>query len=261
MDFDSLLNGRAVSPGVYTIDFPDGWKQGRGLFGGLVIGALVRQAEHHAQAVDRQARSVTAELVGPAQAGPTEIRVRTLRAGNAVSTIAAELIQAGETFAHAVVVFGATRPVDADFSEAMPPEAPAWQSLEPFPPDVPFVPEFAKNFEFRNVGPAPYSAGLEALASGWVRPRTCSRASAAYVVAQADAWWPSFFTRMSSPRPIGTIAFSLQLTGALPEGDAPLFHRGRTTICHAGYATEQRELWTETGKLVSLNQQTIAIIK
>ncbi len=261
MDLEALFCSRKVGEGQYSIDFPEGWRQGRGLFGGLVIGALVRAAEQHVASTERLVRSVTAELAGPTAAGPAEIRVRTLRAGNAVSTLAVELAQAGEISAHAVVVLGAARNVAADFDETEPPLLQPWQAIDPFPPGVPMIPEFANHFEFRNVGPAPFSGGDSAVASGWIRPRVCSVRSAAYVVAEADAWWPSFFTRMSAPRPIGTIAFALELCSELPEGDAPLFHRGRTTVSRAGYAVEQRELWSEAGTLVALNQQTIAIIK
>lgn len=260
MDLEALFCSRKVGEGHYAIELPEGWRQGRGLFGGLVIGALVRAAEQHAGTAERRVRSVTAELAGPTAAGAAELRVRTLRAGNAVSTLAVELAQAGEVSAHAVVVLGAARNVGADFDESEPPLLQPWQALEPLPPGV-MIPEFANNFEFRNVGPAPFSGGDSAVASGWVRPRECSVRSAAYLVAQADAWWPSFFTRMEAPRPIGTIAFALELCGELPASDAPLFHRGRTTVSRAGYAVEQRELWSETGELVALNQQTIAVIK
>lgn len=260
MDLESLFSSSKVSDGVYALELPEGWKQGRGLFGGLVIGVLVRAAEQHGGSADRQVRSVTAELVGPTVSGPAEIRVRTLRAGSAVSTVAVELAQ-GEVSAHAVVVLGAARTAGTDFADAEPPKSPPWQSLEPFSPDMPLSPEFARHFEFRNVGPAPYSGGDEALAMGWVRPRACSLRSAAYVAAQADVWWPSFFTRMEAPRPIGTIAFALQICGEIPQSDAPLLHRGRTTVSRGGYAVEQRELWSESGQLVALNQQTIAIIK
>jgi acyl-CoA thioesterase len=261
MDQDALFDSRVTDAGRRAIDFPEGWKQGRGLFGGLVIGALVRAAEEHVGTPERRVRSVTAELAGPASPGPGEIAVRVIRAGNAVTTVAAELLQEGGAVAHAVVVLGAPRPVDLSFVEATPPEAPPWRSLEPLPPDIPFVPEFAKNYEFRNVGPAPFSSHAEALAVGWIRPRKCSRRSAAYLVGQADAWWPSFFSRMREPRPIGTIAFSMQVGRDLPDDDAPLLHRGRTIVAQGGYAVELRELWSERGDLVASNQQTFAIIK
>ena len=260
MDLESLFVSRKIADGSYAIEFPEGWKQGRGLFGGLVIGALVRAAEQHAGTTDRQVRSVTAELVGPTAPGPAELRARTLRAGSAVSTVAVELVQ-GEVSAHAVVVLGSARTVGTDFTELAPPEAPSWREIEPFPPNVPMAPDFAQHFEFRNVGPIAFTGGDEALACGWVRPRECSVRSASYIAAQADVWWPSFFARMDMPRPIGTISFALHLCGEIPESDAPLLHRGRTTVSRAGYAVEQRELWGEDGRLVALNQQTIAIIK
>lgn len=52
----------------FEANFPDGWQQGRGLFGGLVTAALVRALE--ATAGGRVLRSLTSELCGPVRPGP-----------------------------------------------------------------------------------------------------------------------------------------------------------------------------------------------
>ena len=42
---------------------------------------------------------------------------------------------------------------------------------------------------------------------------------------------------------------------------APWFHRARLAAATDGYVVEFRELWSHTGKLLALNQQTFVIIK
>ena len=42
--------------------------------------------------------------------------------------------------------------------------------------------------------------------------------------------------------------------------EAPLFYRATDVSIRGGYAVEFRELWAPDGRLVALNQQTIALI-
>jgi hypothetical protein len=132
------------------------------------------------------------------------------------------------------------------------------------PVGLPFVPEFAQHFEYRVTGPFPFSGGSEPVASGWIRARAPSPTiGAAELVALADAWWPAAFSIEQTKRPIATVAFTLQsLLGdrELP-GDRPLHHRARAVASRDGFFVEQRELWTEAGELVALNQQTFVWIR
>jgi hypothetical protein len=82
-------------------------------------------------------------------------------------------------------------------------------------------------------------------------------------VALADAWWPAGIATEAGPRPIGTIAFTLQMFAPrepLDPGE-PLFHRARALAAQGGFVVEQRELWTSRGELVALNQQTFVWIR
>jgi hypothetical protein len=68
---------------------------------------------------------------------------------------------------------------------------------------------------------------------------------------------------MTAPRPMATLAFTLQIVAdldALPPGE-PLFHRATAVAAREGYSVEMRELWTKAGALVALNQQTFVAIK
>jgi hypothetical protein len=69
--------------------------------------------------------------------------------------------------------------------------------------------------------------------------------------------------RNTHPRPLATIAYSLELLGELAgvAPDAPLAYRGTVPVCRDGYFVETRELWTAGGTLVARNHQTFAIIR
>lgn len=248
----------------FRAEIPDGWQQGRGAFGGLVLGQMTRAIEEVEASRERALRSLTAEILAPVLPGSIELRVERLRAGTGVSTLAARAVQKGDVVAHAVAVLGRARAGDADHLDLAPPAMKPWRDVPVVPIGAPFGPVFAQHFEYRPTGPAPFSRGERAVASGWVRPREPGPArDAAYVVALADAWWPAIYARLSEPRPTATIAFTLELVGDC-EGladDAPLFHTAEGLVARDGYSVELRQLWGEDGRIVALNQQTFAVIR
>jgi acyl-CoA thioesterase len=255
----------------YQLDVIDGWRMGRGAFGGLVIAALVNAIEQRIADPARRVRSVTAELPGPVEAGTVDIAVDTLRRGNNVSTVRAALSQQGEIRSHAVAVLATARTArDAaapvTWNDLAPPAAPAWTELAPLvmdrPGDRPAPwPQFAQHFEYRPVEGIPGSGGAPR-AIGWVRARDPGPArGAGLIAALVDAWWPVAFARLG-PRPMATIAFTLDIAGGLDglDPDVPLLYRATAPVCTDGYVLETRELWGADGRLVAINHQTFVII-
>jgi acyl-CoA thioesterase len=251
----------------YDLEVGGTWRQGRGAFGGLVVGALIRAIEQHTADPTRVVRSVTAELPGPVEHGVVSIAVDTLRAGKNVSTVRAALRQHDEIRAHAVAILAAARPAaqGVGWNERVRPELPAWSTVaaSPIGVGVGVWPEFAQHFEFRVVDGLPMTGGA-ARTSGWVRPRDPGAPrDAAYIAAVIDAWWPAALVRFSTMRPIATIAYTLDIVGGLAglDPDAPLLHHATVPVCADGYFLETRELWGEDGRLVAINHQTFAIIQ
>jgi hypothetical protein len=225
---------------------------------------MVRAIEAVEASPERPLRTLTAEICGPVLPGPAQIRVEPLRSGTGISTLAARLEQDGVVLAHAVAVLGRTRTSDVDFCDLAPPEAPPWRDVAPFPLQPPVGPTFAQHFELRCTGPLPFSGGPEPIVAGWVRARDPGTArDDAYVVAMADAWWPAVFSRFSAPRPMATVAFTLEIVGSLEGLDpaAPFLHAARAVVSRGGYCVEHRELFGEDGRLVAYNHQTFVVIK
>ena len=244
-----LVDGRA------HVEIPDTWQQGRGLFGGLVTGFLIRALAQVAP--DRLLRSLTSEICGPVQPGDAELVVEVLRVGNAVTTAAVRLVQHGEVQAHGVGVLGKDR-VAGTHAMIVPPSIRPWRDVAPFEPTA-FGPAFAQHLEFRLTGPMPFAGGSEPRVEGWMRWKQPGvRRDAAFLAACIDSFWPSVFSIEPAPRPMATIAFTFQPLGV--PGDA-VYYRGTLAAQEAGYCVELRELWSEDGRLLALNQQTIAIIK
>jgi acyl-CoA thioesterase len=288
IDFDTMVTPAALGGGRSSVALPDGWQQGRGAFGGLVLAVMVRAAEAAASDAERPLRSLSAQIVGPVQPGEVEIATEVLRAGSAVTSVAARLVQAGQIQAHAVAVFGRARATYAARPIVPAPEPPPWRGRASIPLSSPMLPVFARHLEYWPTGQLPFSephrgspgrsanklsdgaslggVGPDAVqeTAGWVRMRRPGRArDAAYVVALIDSYWPGFLAAATGPRPSATLTFSLETLADLAglDPDAPLFYRARVLGGRDGYAIEARELWGEDGRLVALNQQIFVVIK
>jgi acyl-CoA thioesterase len=249
----------------YQLEVAPGWRQGRGAFGGLVVGGLIRAIEQRIADPARTVRSVTAELPGPVEPGTVDITVETLRQGKNVSTARAALAQHGEVRSHAVAILGAARAGGVAWNDRTPPELPPWADVAPssMGGSTGIGPEFAQYFEYRVVD-GRLMSGNTGPALGWIRPRDPGAVrDAAYIAAVIDAWWPVAFIRLPQLRPMATIAFTLDLVAGLDGLDpaAPLRYRATAPVCTDGYCLESRELWGNDGRLVAINHQTFVIIQ
>jgi hypothetical protein len=257
--------GSAVTPvgeGRFVAEIPDGWQQGRGAFGGLVLAALLRAMEACEPDRARATRWLTGELCGPVLPGPAEIAVEVLRRGHNVTNLDARLRQGGEVLARASAVLGAPRRVTTASVDPTPPRVPDWREVPALEMAAPRGPVFAGHVEFRPTGPLPVVPGPLAETGGFTRMREPpARLDAPALVALLDTWWPALFS-VTGIRPMATVGFTAQLLGdpaELPAAD-PLFHVGRVAgPVQGGFFAETRELWSGDRR-VALNHQTFAVL-
>lgn len=244
----------------FAADFPDGWQQGRGLFGGLVTATLVRALE--AAAGGRVLRSLNSELCGPVQPGLARLRVEALRVGSGMSTLAVRLEQGGGVLAHGVGVLGAARANLVERVELARPTLGDWHTEPVVPVAPPLGPDFARFYEYRTAT-LPFAGGRPEV-EGWVRPNVPGATrDAAYLAGCIDAFWPTEFMVLEMPRPMATVAFTFQPFGDFEglDPEPPLFFRARLAAARGGYGVEFRELWGHDGRLLALNQQTLCTIR
>jgi acyl-CoA thioesterase len=228
-----------------------------------VVAHLIRAIQGSVEGDPRPLRSFTAHLCGPVLPGTIDLEVEILRQGTGLTTVAAKLLQEGAVCAHAVADLGRAMAEDIGWNTLSPPEMPSWRQMEPLPMGTSFAPTFTQHFLYRPISGMPFS-GKEAQTSGWIRARNPGpRHDAAWLGTLIDAWWLAGWVRLPAPRQAATIAFTLHGLGDTTDLDPeiPLFFRSQSDLLQGGYAVEQRELWTEDGRLVAINHQTHAIIK
>lgn len=262
-DFAEASRVEALGEGRYRAEVPDGWQQGRGTFGGLVLGTLARAMQHAEPDRDRAFRALNAEVVGPVLPGAADITVSALRRGSGLSSWEARLTQGGDILARASAIFGRERTRDHDVTELARPVMKPWRETEPVAIAPPMGPRFARVYEYRPTGPLPFTGGDRAVTEGWVRLRKPVPLGVAELIGAVDAYWPASFARATAPRPMATVSFTFELL-ADPAGldaSAALYYRAVAAGGYGGFVAELRELWTADGTLVALNPQTFAVIR
>ncbi|MGI9197427.1 MAG: acyl-CoA thioesterase [Candidatus Nanopelagicales bacterium] len=247
---------------------PEGWEQGRGAWGGLLVGTAVRAAEEadpRPGETDshRSVREVSVDMLGPVPAGDVPVRVSALRQGSGTSAWRVEFLGEDEVLATASVVLGQPRSGDQPTIEQLTrPEAPAWNDVPLVALGPPLAPVFTQHLEFRPVAGFPYQGRIEDVVC-WVRFPQPDPVDAALLLGMVDALWPATLVSFSEPRPMATLTFAASLLVDPSEVDPeqPLLHCGRLLAARDGYATEVRELWTPDGRLAVVNTQVMAIIR
>lgn len=244
---------------------PDGWQQGRGAWGGLVIAALVRSAEAaeaQAGSPGRAVRSVSAQIVAPVLVGDTVVTTREVRRGSSTSTWSVEILADDVPAVSASVVFGDPRRGDPIVHGApTPPSAPEWSQIASIELGPPLAPDFLQHLTMRPVSGLPYSGSDEDILVWLGYPQ--GRFDAASLLGLVDGPWPVPLVRITQPRPMATLSFMANLLLDPEEVDStqPLLFSSQMLGEHDGYVTERRHLWTPDGRLAVENLQLITIIK
>jgi len=246
----------------FAFDVADGWQQGRGAFGGLVLAALARALEQQLARPEWPLRALNAEIFAPVVAAPSAIDVEALRIGSGVATLSARLSQQGEMRARATAAFGKRRVSDRESVFLDAPAPPPFSRADAVPIGPPFGPAFAQHLEYRPTYP-PWDSGRQR-AEGWVRFREASLGiGAPEIVALCDAYYPAAWGTEPAPRAMSTLTFTIEIVADLADLSAadPFFHRANVAAAHDGFSVEFRELWDARGRLLALNQQVFVYVK
>ncbi|MBU8898812.1 thioesterase family protein [Corallococcus sp. H22C18031201] len=253
-----------LNPGHYLARYTTPWYQGKGAYGGVVAGQVLRAMEHHVADAGRPVRSFTAHFCSPAVEGPAEIHTRLERAGKLVTHATARAENAAGVVCVATATFGGTRSGAVTYDEWVMPQVPPPSEVGMVPDDAP-MPDFCRFFEYRYcVGAAPYSGADTAEVGGWLRPREPLTLDAALLVGLMDAYPPSVLSRVEGFRPAASVDFTVHFFHSLPrEGLRPDMHYlrvGRSRQASEGYSEEFQQLWTEDGLLLAQCRQLVAVL-
>jgi acyl-CoA thioesterase len=245
----------------FVIQAPEDWGQGRTLYGGMTA-ALAHEAVRRGFENLPPLRSVQLAFVGPAS-GRLRFASTLLRRGRSSTIIANDCANDDGHVMRATFVFGAAREskVTHNYLPAQavaPPEA-----CEPFRKASASTQRgFWNNFDSR------IAAGgrlLEASApkpefTVWTRFLDAGGAdSTTALLAMADNLPPAAMVHFPAPAPISTMTWQLDIAHvpASAEGWSLLWSGSEESS--DGYSLQNMAMWSESGELVAVGRQAVAI--
>jgi acyl-CoA thioesterase len=245
-----------------TMQFPENWCQGRTAFGGLSA-ALLYQAIRGQVSSDRRLLSLSTNFVGPLLADtPFSLSIEMLRQGKSSTQVLAKAIQNGQVCVIVQACFAKNRQSAVN--------VPVSKSLGLNPVDeqhiLPFIKEQMPAF-FQHVdlcpqqGSMPFSSAETSHLGGWMRfKHTPDQITEAHVIALTDAWPPTLLQMFKQPAPASSMSWYLEFVQApdLKPGE----WLGFEAITHHskdGYGLEDGCIWSQSGELIALTRQTVAL--
>lgn len=259
MRFDQSLRAQwREADGEWRFTLPEGWGQGRTVFGGLAA-AVAAALGLRTVGPDWALRTINAQFLRPTTAGEVTGRFALHRTGKGTSFAEVRLAQGGEATVIAQLVFvrprdGAVRVAAAPFREARPAEA---------VPELPYIPnvtpEFTRHFGLRWAsGGFPFTGQAAAAFTGYCRLKV-PFGDAEGMLALLDAWPCPTLTTLKAPAFASTVMWTAHLMAAPGDCDGWFGFEYDTVVGAQGFHTAVGRLFAPDGALVGWTEQLVAV--
>ncbi len=260
----SVIDGFVAEAGVFSLQAPPEWSQGRTLYGGMTT-ALSAQVALKALPGLPVLRSAQVAFIGPAS-GLLRFTPALLRQGKSSAIVGVDCLSAADNraetgiAARSIFTYGAGREssVAHDFSTR--PDVPAPDACPVYAdPDV-FRPSFFQNLDVRlAAGKRPVSG--EGVPDFMVWVRHLDNAGLDPIVALlalADAPPPAAMIQFKAFAPISSMTWSIDLFQPVAASDWYLLRSYSEQAAH-GYSLQGMELWNAAGQRVAAARQMVAL--
>lgn len=247
------------------IDIPQGWLQGRTIFGGLVAGMLIHKAITTIADTGKKLLSCSITFVGPVEEAQVKLTAEILRQGKSVTTIEVRLWQNEAVQSILIASFGSQR--DSKIQVAREPQVPDFPLLDQMsivPKYLPF-PECVKNFQLGwTEGNYPMTGSKQPDFAGRCRfdPDLHSNREmhVADLLTLMDVWPPGVLPMFKMPAPASSLTWHVTLVHPLNNQLNDWFkYQVITDFAEHGYATEHAYLWDEQNRLIAIARQTVTV--
>ncbi len=267
----SFLSATTLTPlgaGRHRFLCDASWRQGRGIYGGLVAALFVRALEAEAGRGQRLVR-ITTSFTAPLPEGPGEIVVTPVRSARNVSVLRAELTLPEEraVIASCLATLARPRPgTPLEHHGRRMPSAPSPDDVAEGPREL-YLPTFAPHFELRQcLGPRAFSGTPPTRIGGYCRPREPAPTDPALVAALLDAWPPAAVALSTRPCPVASLELTIHFLVPLPSAPSDpsrypwFFFDARSDHVEGGLADEAATLFDEEGRAIAAAHQLVALL-
>jgi len=255
--FDSF----ALVGDQFVIEAPPDWSQGRTLYGGMTA-ALAHEAIRRAFGDLPPLRSAQFTFIAPAS-GRLRFGASLMRRGRSSTIIAADAANDDGQVIRATLAFGAAREskVVHDFLPA--PTVPPPGDCTPFRKQSAQAQRgFWNNFDTRlasggrlletSAAKPEFTVWTRFLDAGDADPTTA-------LLAIADNLPPAAMVHFPAPAPISTVSWQLDIVGVVDHADAWSLLWSASEHAREGYSMQNMAMWSQSGDLVAVGRQAVAI--
>lgn len=261
--FDQVKTQISQSQLSVEISVPKNWTQGRTLYGGISA-SLAFQAVRGLVDSSKKLITLNTNFIGPIEAEvPFTIKVEKLREGKNTTVVRGDIFQNEKIALSALATFGIDREsnIQIDSLSKHQMERPQKASFVPIIPKI--TPNFLGNFEMAKVlGGWPFTGSKQSALHGWMRfkqpPITFTDA---HLVAIIDMWPPAVIQMLRWPAPASTMTWNLEFIHPHNtfKNDEWFAYQATTRQASSGYAHTEANVWDESGALVAISRQSIAV--
>ena len=253
---EKALRLRRQEPGIYRAELTEDWYQGRGVYGGIQLGLMIKAAEDFVGNPEYAPRSMSCHYCEPATAGPVDVRVHMLRSGKTISHLQVFLEREGQVISSGLMSFGRARDMEAihtpDDNRPLKPRDELFAV-----PQVEQMPVFCRHVQFHlETFSPPYLGTSAPEIKGYCGFQEKVPMTYATLGAMLDMWWPSGGTLLTKPpRNAGTIDLSIHFLRPPSAADDAIYMDFENHWQKDGYSGEYGHAYNLKGeKIASIRQ-------
>ena len=248
-----------------NINIPEGWLQGRTLYGGLAVGILMQKALLTINDPSKQLLNCNVTFVGPVVVGEAKVTAEILRQGKSVTSIEVRLWQNEAVQTILLASFGSMRESVIHVDKL--PSAPAY-------PDAntlyevrtnPMMPQFMQHLDLRWAeGGYPFMGADQPDFGGWMRFHPEKHPSRSMqlqdFITLLDAWPPAVLPLCKGPVNASSLSWQVTMVNSI-EANLTDWFKYKVTTDHAqhGYAMEYAYVWDQQDRLIAIYRQTVTV--
>lgn len=247
------------------INIPEGWLQGRTLYGGLAAAMMMQKAIFSIADPNKQILSSSVTFVGPIEQTKVRLTAEILREGKSVTTIEVRLWQNNAVQSILIASFGVARESSIVVKqEAQAPDYASPDSLFKIPAQY-GMPECYNNFEvvWSDLN-LPCTGSNHPDFGGWCRfnveKQTNRSFETADLMAIFDIWPPGVLPMFKQLAPASSLTWTVTYIHPVQQYLHDWFkYKVFTDYAADGYATEHAHLWDAQNRLIAIARQTVTV--
>ena len=248
------------------VNLPEGWRQGRTIYGGLIAGLMIEKAMINLDDPAKKLLNANITFVGPVEFAEIRLTAEILRQGKYVTTIEVRVWQNDVVQSILVASFGLSRESVMQVDQApQAPEYPHPETLTKLPFYEGFTPEFYNQFEMCWAeGFYPYVGKDKIDFGGWFRFNPSWHQNRAMTLSDfmvmLDIWPAGVYPKLKMPVPTSTLTWNITFLQPL-ESDMYdwIKYKMHTDYAGDGYLRESEYLWDQNDRLIAISRQTLTI--